>query len=81
MCAGRGEVERSPGMPVLPAFGAAAVVALSADPERLSAMQVQNYRYYQRFVRPDRLIANSLLTALDEAWAGSEGTDERLLGR
>jgi hypothetical protein len=37
---------------------------LASDPERLRKMQVENYAYYHRFLRPDRLVLNSLLVAM-----------------
>jgi hypothetical protein len=49
------------------------VMALVADPDRSYAMQVSNYSYYHRFVRPDRMVLNTLLEALHET-----GRSERL---
>jgi len=34
------------------------------DPAQLRQMQIENYAYYHRFLRPDQLILNSLLLAL-----------------
>src|SRR6185436_8030635 len=40
------------------------VGALLDDPLRLYQMKVENYAYYQRYLRPDRLVLNSLLIAM-----------------
>ena len=48
----------------------AGVDTLLEDPDALYRMRIANYEYYHRFLRPDRLVLNSLLTALEVA-AGS----------
>ena len=40
------------------------VAALVDDPARLQAMKVENYAYYHRYLRPDRLVLNTLLMAM-----------------
>jgi hypothetical protein len=40
------------------------VAALVDDPQRLQAMKVENYAYYHRYLRPDRLVLNTLLMAM-----------------
>ncbi len=37
-----------------------AVEALAADPEKRYEMQLANYRYYQRYLRPDQLVLRTL---------------------
>ena len=41
------------------------VATLVSDAERLRQMKNENYGFYQRYLRPDRLVLNSLLLALD----------------
>lgn len=42
-------------------------VELIENPELLRRMKVANYLYYHSYLRPDRLILNTLLTALDRS--------------
>jgi hypothetical protein len=42
------------------------VAALLADRSRIHGLQVANYGYYHRYVRPDRMVLNTLLVALEE---------------
>lgn len=37
------------------------------DPERAYQMRVHNYQYYLQYLRPDRLVLNSLLLALEKS--------------
>lgn len=41
------------------------VAALVADPDRAYAMRTANYRYYHEHVRPDRMVLNTLMVALE----------------
>lgn len=40
---------------------------LFSSPAAIYAMQVENYRYYHRYVRPDQMVLNTLMVALEEA--------------
>ncbi len=42
----------------------AETLRLATDPNLLEEMRWRNYRYYQRFLRPDQLVLNSLTTAM-----------------
>jgi hypothetical protein len=48
--------------------------ALVADPARTYAMKAANHRYYHEYVRPDRMVLNTLMVAL-EGPVAAEGTD------
>jgi hypothetical protein len=52
------------------------VARLVADPAATYAMKVANYRYYHAYVRPDRLVLNTLMIALRVAGQGSGSTAE-----
>ena len=47
------------------------VATLFTETERRAKMKVANFTYYHQFLRPDRLVLNSLLLAMDGASAHS----------
>ena len=49
------------------------VETLLSDPDRMRSMKEENYAYYQHCLRPDRLVMNSLLLALNAGPPRSSG--------